>query len=364
MAVEVANGELLETASIACRAERCEEAMTALERFVQLVPNNATVHYLLGLCYGGGCRQHSLVDPDIAQHHLRKALSLFEPEDSQERAKVLGALGNTYVASRQLPERARTLTAFECYQKAAALYEGQGLVDDWAREQYNLGNVCCELPQESFPDKWEQAIEHYTNALRVRTVATHPEGHARILENLGTAYRELLAGERQANLLKSIKCYRQALRVYRPASFPRENAAVHNNLGNTLLSLAQADRPRGVRHARSALHHFEQALRFRSRDSFPGDYAITQFNRGQALLWLAAEGPELEPYLGQAEACFREASQNFRISGQGELAAWAEKRLALIKKCLGDRERGDSALPELRTEPAGDSQKLAASGSG
>jgi tetratricopeptide (TPR) repeat protein len=228
-------------------------------------------------------------------------------------------------------------------------------MDDWAREQYNLGNVCCELPHDSFPDKWEQAIEHYTNALRVRTSATHPEGHARILENLGTAYRELLAGNRLANLLHSLRCYREALRVYRPASFPRENAAVHNNLGNTFLSLAQADHRRGVRHAQRALHHFAQALRYRSQNLFPGDYAITQFNRGQALLWLAAEGPELEPYLHQAEVCFREASRNFRISGQVELASWAENRLALIARCLEDTACDDPALPELCTEPAGDS---------
>jgi tetratricopeptide (TPR) repeat protein len=227
-------------------------------------------------------------------------------------------------------------------------------MQDWAREQYNLGNACCELPQDSFPDKWEQAIEHYTDALRVRTSATHPEGHARILENLGTAYRELLAGDRLTNLLHSLRCYREALRVYRPASFPRENGAVHNNLGNTFLSLAQADHRRGVRHAQRAVLHFAQALRYRSQNLSPGDYAITQFNRAQALLWLATEGPELEPYLHQSEACFREASRNFRISGQVELATWAEQRLVLIAQCLEAKEHDVPAPSELYIEPAGD----------
>ncbi len=339
MPLEVSVHDLLENAAVACRAKRCEDAIAALERFAQLVPDNSATHYHLGYCYAGGCQRHSLVDPDIAQHHLRKSLSLLRPGDPRERAKVLGALGNTYMASRQLPQRARLVAALECYEKAAAIYREQLRMDDWAKEQYNLGNVCCELPQESFPEKWEQAIEHYTNALRVRTAATHPEGHARILENLGTAYRESLAGNRPASLLKSIKCYREALRVYTPPSFPRENAALHNNLGNTLLTLATADRPRGVRHAQGALHHFARALRFRSRGSFPGDYAITQFNCGQALLWLAAEGLQPEIYLGQAQTCFWEARQNFRVSDQRHLASRAEERLALIASCLKDKER-------------------------
>lgn len=351
MPVEISIRDLLESASIACRAKRCEDAIAALEHLAQLVPDSSATHYFLGYCYAGGCRQHSLTDPDIAQHHLRKSLSFLRPGDPQERAKVLGALGNTYMASRQLPQRARLLAAFECYGKAAAIHHEHKRMDDWAREQYNLGNVCCELPQESFPEKWEQAIQHYTNALRVRTAATHPEGHARILENLGTAYREFLTGNRQASLLKSIRCYREALRVYTPSSFPRENAAVHNNLGNTLLSLATADRPRGVRHAHGALYHFARALRFRSRHSFPGDYAITQFNRGQALLWLAAEGLQLETYLRQAQICFWEASQNFLVSGKNELANRAEERLELIASCLKDKEHEDRPPPELCTEP-------------
>lgn len=346
MPVEVSICDLLDNAVMACRAKRCEEAIASLERFAQLAPDNSASHYHLGYCYAGGCQQHSLVDSDIAQHHLRKSLSLLRAGDPRERAKVLGALGNTYMASRQFPQRARLLAALECYEKAAAIYQEQLRMDDWAREQYNLGNVCCELPQDSFPEKWEQAIEHYANALRVRTAATHPEGHARILENLGTAYRELLAGNRQANLLKSIRCYREALRVYTPSSFPRENAAVHNNLGNTLLSLAAADRPRGVRHAQWALYHFARALRFRSRDSFPGDYAITQFNRGQALLWLAAEGLQPESYLRQAQICFCEARQNFRVGDQGDLASGAEERLALIASCLKDKEHEDCPPPE------------------
>lgn len=351
MPVEVSIRDLLESAAMACRAKRCEDAIAALERVAQLVPESSTTHYSLGYCYAGGCRQHSLTDPDIALHHLREALSLLRPRDQGERAKILSALGNTYMASVQLPKKARVLAALECYQKAAAIFEACGQMDNWAREQYNLGNVCCELSQESFPEKWEQAIEHYANALRVRTAATHPEGHARILENLGTAYRELLAGNRQASLLKSIRCYREALRVYTPSSFPRENAAVHNNLGNTLLSLAAADRPRGVRHAQGALHHFARALRFRSRDSFPGDYAITQFNRGQALLWLAAEGLQPESYLRQAQICFCEARQNFRVGDQGDLASSAEERLALIASCLKDKEHEDCPPPEPCTEP-------------
>jgi tetratricopeptide (TPR) repeat protein len=133
MAVEVSIRDLLESAVMACRAKRCKEAIVALEGFAQLAPDNSATHYLLGFCYAGGCQQHSLVDPDIAQHHLRKSLSLLRPGDPQEHAKVLSALGNTYMASRQLPQRARLMAAFECYEKAAAIHHEHEQMDDWAR---------------------------------------------------------------------------------------------------------------------------------------------------------------------------------------------------------------------------------------
>ncbi len=62
MPLEVPVHDLLENAAVACRAKRCEDAIAALERFAQLVPDNSATHYHLGYCYAGGCQRHSLVD--------------------------------------------------------------------------------------------------------------------------------------------------------------------------------------------------------------------------------------------------------------------------------------------------------------
>lgn len=335
---------LIDDAATQCSHQECEAAIGALEGAAQLAPRDWWIQYQLGFCLAGGCHRHSLADPDIALHHLQKALSLLPVSAAvDEHASVLAALGNTYLASHQLPLRARVTAAVECQEKAAAIYESAGDSDKWAREQYNLGNEWCEFPQDSFPDKWQRAIQHYTAALQVWTRNRDARRHAKTLQNLGTAYRELTTGDRRQNIRQALSCYRRALRVYQKES-PRENASVHNNIGTALLSVP-TDSRRSIRHVQTALRHFERALCLLDKEAFPQIYAIAQFNCGQALLRLAADGQDPGFHLWRAHLLFIEARNWFLLDGQAAFAESLRERLQTVDALYSKLPQGEEPSP-------------------
>jgi tetratricopeptide (TPR) repeat protein len=347
---------LIDEAAACCNHQECEAAILVLESAAQLAPDSWWIQYQLGFCCAGGCRRHSLADPDVALYHFHNALSLFpEPANQEERASILAALGNTYLVSRQLPLQARVTAAVECQEKAAAIYESRGRLDEWARAQYNLGNAWCEFPQESFPEKWQHAIQHYTEALRVWTRDRDSVRHGKTLQNLGTAYRELPTGNRELNIRLALNCYREALRAYHGEQFRRENASIHNNLGTAFLSLPAQDSRRSARHAQMALRHFERALCVLCKEGAPSIYAITQFNRGQALLRLAAGEHSPERLLRRAHLSFLEARNAFLLAGQATLAESAWERLQIVAAFLA--KLGSQQEPHQRDSSQQDGQE-------
>jgi tetratricopeptide (TPR) repeat protein len=301
-----------------------------LEEAVRLQPANPELLYRLGICHSGGCRLNSVTSPDLAIEYLRRALALTAPsEDSLFCARILDALGNVYAYSRHLSRKACLEAALDCHHTASALYKSRNQLKDWAREEYNQGNAWCELPEEEYPDKWQQAIIHYEQALRVRTRDKNPSGYAATLQNLGTAYRQLKSGDKIANVLKAADCYRRALQIYDSSTFPAQHAALFNNLGNAFLSLAMADKEMRQPCAHHALEHLDRALRVRTRAEYPADYAVTQYNRGHAFLLLAAENPQ-DGYV-KAVACFQEAHDCFLLCGHARSAKSARQQVQRVR---------------------------------
>lgn len=64
--------ELIDNAAAQCSHQECEAAIRALEGAAQLAPEDWWIQYQLGFCFAGGCRRHSLADPDVALYHLQK----------------------------------------------------------------------------------------------------------------------------------------------------------------------------------------------------------------------------------------------------------------------------------------------------
>jgi tetratricopeptide (TPR) repeat protein len=314
-----------------CREHQCEASVANLVSAVSLEPKNYAIPFQLGICCSGCCRVHSQTSPEIALTYLRAALGLLSPSGQpRERAQILSTMGNTWVISGQEPLSVRLSAAISCFQEAAQTYLCVGDREAWAREEFNLGNSSCELPEERSPHKWEAAVAHYCNALQVRTKGRDPVCYAATQENLGTAYRELPTGDKAVNVRKAILCYRKALQVYTLARFPLKNAGLHNNLGNAYASLPCSDSSSVRRNMQRALRHYERASRLRTKASFLGDYAVTQFNRGSVFLRLAREERSPQRSLRSALVCFREAGDCFAKCGQEARAQLAWKQAQAV----------------------------------
>ena len=326
---------LLAGARQSCSLERCEEAIACWEQALSRRPCDPDIHYQLGFCYAGGCRTHPLVDPEIAVHHFGSALSELREEDGLGRARILSAVGNTHAS---MPGRATTdlLAAIACQERAASIFWQRGAAEEWAREEYNLGNTWCELPKEDYPAKWQTAIAHYERALLVRTRDKDRGKHASTLQNLGTAYRELKTGDRGQNIRAAIRCYHQALRAFGQQAREEKRANLHNNLGNAYLSLA-AEKDKPIHNTDRALRHFANAAALQPKEKWPCEYARIQFNRSGAFLELAAQGIAARESLLAARPCVQEAQLGFARCGQTELVEEAHRRLKLISEALGQR---------------------------
>src|SRR5207245_10970210 len=81
----------------------------------------------------------------------------------------------------------------------------------------------------------------YPTALEVRTREAFPGDWAATQNNLGAAYSDLPAGDRQANLERAIACYEAALEVRTPEAFPVDWATTQNNLGTAYGHLPAVD---------------------------------------------------------------------------------------------------------------------------
>jgi tetratricopeptide (TPR) repeat protein len=324
-----------------CSKQPCEIVISSLQQAADQNPADWALQYQLGICYSGRCHHHSLISSDLALEHLRSAWKTLQPEEPLTLAAILNLLGIVYLKSATLPTKARMLTAIECHQKAAAIYFERGAFAEWARMQYNLGNTCCELPNDEFPDKWEDAISHYEQALLFRTRHADRDAWVATLENLGTAYRQRLRGDKSANIRTAIGCYRRALHLCTVKNAPAHWAALHNNLGNAYMSMPFAEKSTGCSYARHAIRHFDLALTVRTRELNVFDYGVTRLNRGQACLQLGLAGSPA--WLKEALQCLREAHVIFLGHGGDMEAQLAEKSLRLASEALRELRNGHAA---------------------
>ena len=333
---------LIEAAESKCGRQQCEDAIDLLEQAVRIQPGNPRLYYQLGVCYTGGCRSHRLTTPDLGEEYLRHALSLLgRSAKTILRASILNALGNALGSCRRGSKSVRLREAIACHEEAAEIYRSNNLLEEWAREEFNLANAWCELPEEEFPEKWAESIGDYRKALEVRTRAKDPQRHAATLLNLGTAFRQLPSGDRTANVMEAVRCYRKALRIYTLSAFPLQYAELCNNLGNACLSCPAQDEASQKRHARDALRHFECALKVWTSEEQPSRYSLAQYNRGCAYLRLSPSPENLK----RAVACFFQVCACGRSPEQAEIAGLAraqmEKTRSKIQEWIGGMDQVD-----------------------
>lgn len=306
-------------AAIQCAARHCERAISLLEASLERLPSNAELSHQIGLCYSGACRMHTLTSLPLAIAYFERALRIIGPGGSGTvRAKYLESLAHAHLLEGQ------PTSALPCLEEAAQVYRRGGGAEEWARVEFNLGNVCCDLAEQGAPSWWETAIAHYGNALSVRRKKGDPLRFAATAQNLGTAYRSAPGRNRGENLRKAIGLYCAAFGVYSGAHMRKKCADLHNNLGNVLLEMPSPPTA-DCRNTRRALRHFSLALRVRTKQECPRDYAVTQLNRGEGFLQLVS--CDSSGAIRSAVNCFLEALDGFLLVKDESGAELARSKL-------------------------------------
>ncbi|MBD2440063.1 CHAT domain-containing protein [Nostoc sp. FACHB-110] len=127
----------------------------------------------------------------------------------------------------------------------------------------------------------EIAIAGYEVALNILTSQVFPQEWALIKNQLGSAYRCRIKGDREENLELAINSYKAALKVLNQTDEPQKWADVKNNLGLAYLELNKENKEENIELAISV---FEEALQVFTKEAFPKEWAVTQNNLGIAFL--------------------------------------------------------------------------------
>ena len=164
-------------------------------------------------------------------------------------------------------------------QHALSLIQIQSNPELWAYLQVDLGNSVYQNPHGNRAENIEQAIEHYNQALKVRTYDNFPMDWAETQNNLGIAYWSRILGDEAENIEQALEHYNQALKVYTYYSFPMDWAETQNNLGIAYWSRILGDKAENIE---QAIEHYNYALEVYTHQDFPVEWARTQHNLASA----------------------------------------------------------------------------------
>ncbi|MCT0206428.1 CHAT domain-containing protein, partial [Synechococcus sp. CS-1332] len=194
----------------------------------------------------------------------------------------------------------------------------------WADTINNLGSAYSKLAPftENPKQQIENAIEAYTNALRVRTEAELPQAWATTNNNLGNAYLNLapILENPKQQIENAIEAFTNASRVYTEAELPQDWAATNTNLGNAYLDLAPfSENP--TQQIENAIEAYTNTLRVFTEADLPQAWATTNNNLGNAYLELV---PFSEHPKQQIENAIEAYTNSLRVFTEADLPqAWA-----------------------------------------
>ena len=200
-------------------------------------------------------------------------------EQTEQWARLQNELGDS-LAQNPLGSRAENIElAIEHYNQALEVRTREVFPEDWAITQNNLAIAYRERIQGDRAENIKLAIDHYNQALQVRTREAFPEQWAMTQNNLAIAYIEHIRGDRAKNIELAIDHYNQALQVYTREAFPVQWAGTRNNLAAAYRNRIQGDRAENIG---LAIDHYNQALQARTREAFPEKWAETKNNLAAA----------------------------------------------------------------------------------
>ncbi len=238
---------------------------------------------------------------EIAIKFYNNALEFINEKESAERyADIQFELGVAYF---NLPAENRgdnLLKSIECYKKSL-----RNNTKEDARTQSNMGCSYIELPDGTIQNNAERALECYNNSLKMFTEKDFPQEYARILINMGSAYRK--TENNQENQNKALANYRIASAIAQKNDFRLEYADSQYNIGIYYLELLTCDTEENIR---KAIYYLKNTLKHFTKNNYPMDYARTQNRLGFAYFRLSNKDDE-EKNFHKGINCFIEAFQIF-----------------------------------------------------
>jgi tetratricopeptide (TPR) repeat protein len=284
---------------------------------------------LMEIATGLQTRPRSPAQLSDALDLYRRAQALLGPGHELLAARIRAREGTAHQA---LPDggAAALHAARACFEQARPVLASQGLPEEVAELDLNLGLVTQALAQERqarVPD----AIAHYHHALKVFTRERWPREFAIVHNNLAVAYLSLPAVDERSRMAEAlaVQSYEEVLKVVTLVDHPAEYAMTQNNLGNALQYAPSGHR---VANLLRALQAYDEALKVRDPRTMPVPYANTIANQANALLNLP-DSPE-HPEQGnagnraRARALYGQARQIFERHGLAGAAVSVAQALA------------------------------------
>ncbi|NCS29298.1 MAG: DUF3110 domain-containing protein [Microcystis aeruginosa F13-15] len=168
------------------------------------------------------------------------------------------------------------------YSEALKVYTFEAFPQQWAGTQDHLANAYCNRIRGDKAENQKKAIVCCQEALKVRTFNAFPQewaatqnGLAIAYSNSASAYSNRMRGDKAENLEQAIFHYSEALKVRTFKEFPQDWAETQNNLANAYSDRMREDKAENLE---QAIFHYSEALKVRTFDAFPQDWAMTQNN--------------------------------------------------------------------------------------
>ncbi len=214
----------------------------------------------------------------ILQTFLKKTLYGQTSSQAEAGAKLIG---NFCTLIQQFPlgsVAANNEIAIAGYEICLKVLTHRSQRSIWATFQNNLGSAYRDRIVGNKTENLEKAIAIYKKALKVVNQKNFPRDWARIQNNLGIAYCDRILGNKAENVEKGINAYKQALKV---KDFPKEWAMTQSNLSDAYCDRLAGDRAENIEKAISAC---QLALEVYTKKDDRQDWARTQHNLGLAYL--------------------------------------------------------------------------------
>lgn len=317
----------------------------------------AMTQYNLGSIFRYRVQGDPAKNMEQSLHHFQQSLEVRTREAyPQDWAESHNNLGNTYLA-RLLGERTENIQkAIKHYEQALQVYTRSAFPEAWARSQHYLGNACLadisgeHANRTQREENTEKAIEHFEQALTVRTYDSHPKDWAETHNNLAGVYTKRKRGGARENIRQTIQHLEQALKVYTRQSFPQDWAGAQHNLAIAYAARAQAEREADIE---QAISHYSEALQEYTDLALP-NYRI---NTARALGNLAFEESRwelaLKSYRTALDAQMTLLQSSFsRTSKQAELSQVQNLPARAAYACiqLGKYEQAVEVLEQGRAQ--------------